>query len=110
MSKLLIATFLSVAAVVPAAAQTATVRVSYADLDLATPAGVATLDRRIAGATAKFCPDRFDHDLLRRVFAERCRRTLIAKVAGQRARAIDAASRRAEVAAANGARSTTRTD
>ncbi|MEZ0241805.1 MAG: UrcA family protein [Sphingomonas sp.] len=33
------------------------VRVSYADLDLSSPAGVATLDRRLARAVNSVCPD-----------------------------------------------------
>ena len=103
MLKLLIAaTVLPVAAVaIPAAAQTsrASIHVTYADLDLATPAGTAKLDRRIAGAAAKFCSEFDDHDLLRRATAQRCRRRLIASVTAQRAQAIAAAGPRRDVAA-----------
>jgi UrcA family protein len=41
----------------PASAQTTAVRVSYADLDLKSPAGVKTLNRRLAVALSRVCGD-----------------------------------------------------
>ena len=39
----------------PAAAQSMSIDVDYSDLDLTSPQGQATLDKRIAGAARKIC-------------------------------------------------------
>jgi UrcA family protein len=46
---------LGLAAAQPAGAEQVTVKVSYADLDLATPTGVATLQTRVASAVKTAC-------------------------------------------------------
>lgn len=53
---LLVSSALLVASVHPANAQSAEVGVRYKDLNLAQPADVATLDRRIRSAAAAACP------------------------------------------------------
>lgn len=80
-----VAATLSTAAPAPAAAadivvspETITVRVSYADLNLANAAGRATLDRRIAGAARSICGSYFPADLEMAVLAKACRQDAIA--------------------------------
>lgn len=49
------------------------VRVSHADLDLTTTAGIRTLDRRIDAAAKAVCPDASStYDLARLAVARRC--------------------------------------
>lgn len=43
------------ASAAPAAAQSMSIDVDYSDLDLTSPQGQATLDKRIAGAARKIC-------------------------------------------------------
>jgi UrcA family protein len=59
-----------------------TVRIS--DLDLATPAGVAKLDRRIGRAVAQLCGTAFPTDLNGRAQVESCRAETMKSVADQR--------------------------
>lgn len=80
----------------PAFAQSAApdlrVVVSYADLDLASPAGQARLDRRIRTAVALACGPVSDADPAGKNRVRECRRTAEAQVAGQRDRALAAAA------------------
>lgn len=55
-----------------------TVRVSYADLNIATAQGRAVLDRRIAGAARSICGSYFSTDLQMRALVEDCRDDAIA--------------------------------
>jgi len=54
-SAALIATALTIAAASPARAEPAAVPVSYADLDISTPSGLATLRARIGRAADRIC-------------------------------------------------------
>ncbi len=65
------------------------VRVSYADLDLASAAGVATLDRRLARAAEAACPSRDGvREMTRLRTIALCRAAKAAEVAPLRAAAI----------------------
>jgi UrcA family protein len=78
------ATSLSVFAVPALAAEitvmpeTVTVRVSYADLNLATAQGRAQLDRRVAGAARGICGAFFPSDLRMTALVQDCREDAIA--------------------------------
>ena len=61
--------------VVPA---TVTVRVSFADLNLASAAGRAVLDRRIASAARSICGTYFARDLQMQTLVQNCREDAIA--------------------------------
>ncbi|UIJ47079.1 UrcA family protein [Sphingomonas cannabina] len=86
----------------PAVAQGAQrdAHVAYRDLDLATPAGVTELDRRIKRAIKAMCPADDSAELARKAIVKRCHRVLTAAVAGQRAQAIASAARSGPVVAA----------
>jgi UrcA family protein len=71
-----LATFATVAAASPARAETRTVTVSYADVDLGSTAGNATVDRRIRAAAARVCGPM---DLQFRNQVAACRRAAIAQ-------------------------------
>jgi UrcA family protein len=58
--------------------ETVTVRVSYADLNLASAAGRARLDRRIAGAAREICGSYFSNDLRLGALVSACRADAIA--------------------------------
>jgi UrcA family protein len=58
--------------------ETVTVRVSYADLNLATAEGRARLDRRIAGAARGICGSYFPMDLRMAALVSDCREDAIA--------------------------------
>lgn len=75
----------------PAAARTVVVRT--ADLDLSRPSGVATLDRRIAGAVRAACDAASDLDLVGSNRVSKCRTETMKSVAAQRDEAIAAARR-----------------
>ena len=60
------------------APQAITVRVSFADLNLASAQGRAVLDRRIAGAARSICGDYFARDLQMRALVQICREDAIA--------------------------------
>ncbi|MHB8285809.1 MAG: UrcA family protein [Caulobacteraceae bacterium] len=67
------------------------VTVSYADLNLTTPAGVATFDQRIRGAVQKVCPFAAVGDLQGATAMRRSRTESQARVARSRAVIIAAA-------------------
>jgi UrcA family protein len=76
---------LSLATATPAGAtdivvapETVTVRVSYADLNLATVEGRARLDRRIASAARSICGSPFQNDLHMSALVSECRDDAIA--------------------------------
>jgi len=71
-----VATFATVVAASPARAETRTVTVSYADVDLGSAAGNAALDRRIRVAAARVCGPM---DLQFRAQVAACRRDAIAQ-------------------------------
>jgi UrcA family protein len=80
-----VAATLSTTVPMPAAAaditvmpDTITVRVSYADLNLATSQGRAQLDRRIAGAARSICGSYFPVDLEMAALVQNCREDAIA--------------------------------
>lgn len=81
-----VAATLSTVAPTPAAAtadvvvapQAVTVRVSFADLNLASADGRAVLGRRIAGAARSICGEYFATDLQMRALVQDCREDAIA--------------------------------
>lgn len=78
-------------AATPVWAETAPVaHVSYADLDLSSPAGMATVEHRVNGAIAEVCgtPSPFDLHALR--LAQQCRRTAKADAETRVAMAVQA--------------------
>jgi UrcA family protein len=83
----------ALAAATPGAATPAErlVRVAHADLDLATDAGVAALDRRIRAAANRLCEAGAARSVIEQRAGMRCRMDAIATAAGQRSRAIAAA-------------------
>ena len=66
------------AADITVAPETVTVRVSYADLNLATAQGRARLDRRIAGAARSICGNFHPADLEMASLVQNCREDAIA--------------------------------
>ncbi|MGH6617753.1 UrcA family protein [Sphingomonas sp.] len=68
------------------------VHVSYRDLDLRSPAGIAQLDRRISRAIDAVCPVPTGTELQRKLAIYKCRRVKAAEVAGQRAGALASAT------------------
>ena len=60
------------------APESVTVRVSYADLNLATVEGRARLDRRIASAARSICGSSFQNDLHMSALVNECRDDAIA--------------------------------
>lgn len=65
------------------------IHVHYADLDLSTPAGVRTLDHRLAWAISALCAEAPGGTGMGQRFAnERCVKAKTAEVAPQRERAI----------------------
>lgn len=85
------------AALLPTAATAqdipAAVHVAYHDLDLRTPGGVQTFDRRIAHAIDKVCPEFFATDLTRKLLLARCRVVARTRVATQREAVLASAGR-----------------
>lgn len=71
----------------PVQAQSASRTVSYADLDLSTPDGVAALDSRIASAIKAVC-DSGDPTLRAKLAERGCRAAAVRDVEGPRAMAI----------------------
>jgi UrcA family protein len=65
--------------------------VSYADLDLASPAGVATLDRRILSAAQTACGPISNADLHGTNLAHECRSRTVEQALSQTRRAIASA-------------------
>lgn len=64
-------------------------RVSHADLDLRTDAGIRSLDRRIDHAVGKACGWASDFDIAGQNEIRRCRKQAVAAAAAQRNKAID---------------------
>ena len=62
--------------------------VSYADLDLSSPSGLATLDGRIHSAASRLCRQGSRTDLQTQMFEARCFKTAIASAKPQIERAI----------------------
>lgn len=84
-------------ATAPAAARTATApngdrirAVPHADLDLATPGGQATLNRRVARALESVCGSYADRSVEEQDRITRCRRDANARIAPHLARILDA--------------------
>ena len=104
MTKLLLpAMLLTLAATGPARAAEAPelIRVAYADLDLASPAGVRVLDQRLTRAIERACAGDAVAQVQQKVEQARCRREARDEISGQRARAVAVAeSRRALIASA----------
>ena len=73
--------------------RTVSERVSYADLDLATAQGVATLDRRLSGAIRRVCGTGPLMSVSEHFQRRGCRRDVRAAVRPQRSLAIAAAQR-----------------
>jgi len=69
-------------------------RVSFADLNLSTPEGQRSLDRRIRRAISDICGRADGRDLPARAFEMRCRRDARRSTEVQVARAIDTAQQR----------------
>lgn len=71
------------------------VRVSHADLDLTTRAGVKKLDGRIAAAARALCPDTSGtYELARLVIAHRCAAQITNAAKPQRDQTVAASARR----------------
>lgn len=77
-------------AATPAVAETRSVEIRYAGIDLTAPAGVAELDRRIAGAVRQICGTAAG-DLLARQQVRNCRAEAFGSVGRQKNAAIAAA-------------------
>jgi UrcA family protein len=73
----------SVAAASPAQAESTRI-VSYADLDLSSPAGQSALDRRIDNAVRQMCGRAFPSDLQTQHQVRQCREQTAAEVQAQR--------------------------
>jgi len=76
----------------PALAQPTAGTVRYSDLDLATPAGVAKLDRRIDRAVARLCGAAYPTDLNGRAQVDSCRAETMKSVSDRRATLLAHAS------------------
>ena len=72
-------------AAAPTLAQPPAGPVRYSDLDLATPAGVARLDRRLDRAVARLCGTAFPSDLNGRAQVDQCRAETMKSVSDRRA-------------------------
>ena len=83
-----LALFALVLASAPALAQPPSATVRTADLDLATPSGVARLDRRIDRAVEEICGTAVAADLDGLAAIGRCRAATMKSVSGQRAMLI----------------------
>ena len=79
----------------------ATILVRHADLDLATPGGIAALDRRIRAAVEQACGATSDADPAGKNRVTACRKAKEAEVRAQRERALLAASVGKTVLASN---------
>jgi UrcA family protein len=100
MSKLSL--LLAIALATPAAAQGVSpdVHVAYQDLNLASPAGVRVLDRRIALAVERSCADTGHADLRTAIAIAQCRHDKGIAAAGERDRVLAAAQSATRVASA----------
>ena len=93
-----LALFALVLASAPALAQPPSATVRTADLDLATPTGVARLDRRIDHAVEEICGTAVAADLDGLAAIGRCRAETMKSVSGRRAMLIAHAGRPAAIA------------
>lgn len=85
---------------IAAEAQSQSLRVSYADLDLNSAAGQRALDRRLRRAIASLCPDDNGiRDFGRLAAIRQCRANKMEQAAPQRAQALATAGRRTMAAA-----------
>lgn len=89
-------------AVSPAAASSGSQRVSFADLDLTTPAGIAELDARLERAVRDVCGEPWPRDLRGRRYIEQCRTETRATLQAQRGDALAQAQNRAVQLASRG--------
>jgi UrcA family protein len=71
----------------------AAVHVAYRDLNLKTPGGVRTFDRRIADAIETVCPESFATDMVRKRLLARCQTVARARAATQREAVLASAGR-----------------
>lgn len=79
MTKFFVLALLAAASVPATAATTSTVAVQTSDLNLAIPAGVATLDRRLAAAANQVCPASDTRSLAQNRASAACRAEALAK-------------------------------
>ena len=77
----LVVTTISVAA--PATNQVPSIKVRYDDLNLATPAGVSALYKRISHAARNVCPDAYSRDLTMVAASEACQASAIARAVNE---------------------------
>jgi UrcA family protein len=75
------------AATGPAAAETRAVAVSYADLDLSSPAGIAAFDRRVAASVKQVC-NGGTRDLVEAAATRQCRAQASANAKAQQRTAV----------------------
>ena len=97
---LLIPLTLAASFAAPATAAPRSVAVSYADLDLSRPAGVAALDRRLSRAADAVCGPVDARDLRASAAARACRTAALSAAAGD-AKAVIAARRGPDYAMAS---------
>lgn len=102
MFKTILPLALLLTAAAPAMAQNAPggVHVVTADINLATPAGIATLDRRIARAVDRACPEARGRELTSFQTVYACRAAACRSVAPQRERLLAARTGTMTVASA----------
>lgn len=88
--KIILPLALLLSAATPAMAQDApaSVHVGYSDINLASPAGVAELDRRIARAVTLACPDSKGRQLIEVQAVHACRTIALRSVVDQRQHAL----------------------
>ena len=105
-SLLILAAIMAALVAAPAIAQNlseapATILVRHADLDLATPGGIAMLDRRIRAAVEEACGATSDADPAGKNRVVDCRKTRLAEARSQRERVLASASVGKTVLASN---------
>ncbi|MGZ8282576.1 MAG: UrcA family protein [Allosphingosinicella sp.] len=86
----------------PAAASPEQIPVSYADLDLTTPAGIATLDARLERAVRQVCGGTFPMSLDSRAQVRRCQAETRADIQPSRGEALAQAQSRGTQMASRG--------
>lgn len=77
---------------VPATAEEVSVTVAFGDLNLASPAGRATLDKRIAAAVNRVCAQAERRDLAGRMAWDECKAATLADAMEQLAAVLPSAS------------------
>ena len=96
-SSLLLSAFLATPVLAEPASATNSVIVRTADLDLASPSGQRLLERRLANAVVDACGAASDADLAGSNAVRRCRDEVSARIAADRARLVELASRSAPI-------------